>query len=146
MADLTIVSPPRDNIHYVTSSRDLFRQILFNEGVEDRDDIYSLLYVQLLIDNDEMESIEREFTYIDSDDNLAEHLLTGERIKQNTVLNRNTKKRWDNKQCGICLDDIKCNEWVRTLGCNHFFHKKCVDPWIVKKQNNSCPLCRKKVI
>ena len=42
--------------------------------------------------------------------------------------------------CSICLseDDIDKHSTV----CNHIFHKKCIEEWINKYQNNECPTCR----
>lgn len=41
--------------------------------------------------------------------------------------------------CTICFEEIGC-EYIRNLPCKHYFHKKCLDSWMV--QNNSCPICR----
>ena len=46
--------------------------------------------------------------------------------------------------CSICLDQFKCNEYYKTLPCNHYFHKKCINPWF-KKDHHNCPMCRSKV-
>ena len=41
--------------------------------------------------------------------------------------------------CTICIEDIKKNEVVRKLICNHIFHQVCIDEWIKKKA--ICPNC-----
>lgn len=47
------------------------------------------------------------------------------------------------KECSICLETIKNGQFERTLqGCQHTFHKKCVDEWFYKSTSYSCPLCR----
>jgi len=44
-------------------------------------------------------------------------------------------------QCAICFEDFQVNEnEVRKLLCNHFFHEKCIFPWL--RNNASCPVCR----
>ena len=47
-----------------------------------------------------------------------------------------------NEQCSICLEKYKYRKCVRTLGCNHYFHKVCIDKNIFKYNNNTCPICR----
>ena len=45
------------------------------------------------------------------------------------------------KYCSICLDKItKCGNNIILNECNHTFHKKCLDKWLI--QNNNCPNCR----
>ena len=48
------------------------------------------------------------------------------------------------KYCSICLEKInKCGKNITLNKCNHTFHKKCLDKWVI--QNNSCPNCRTEV-
>ncbi|XP_014511880.2 RING-H2 finger protein ATL70-like [Vigna radiata var. radiata] len=43
--------------------------------------------------------------------------------------------------CSICLMDYKDRDSLRVLpACGHFFHVKCVDPWL--RINMTCPVCR----
>ncbi|XP_055808658.1 RING-H2 finger protein ATL70-like [Solanum dulcamara] len=43
--------------------------------------------------------------------------------------------------CSICLADYKNKDMLRLLPhCEHLFHLKCVDPWLML--NPSCPVCR----
>ncbi|CAI9773077.1 unnamed protein product [Fraxinus pennsylvanica] len=43
--------------------------------------------------------------------------------------------------CSICLADYKDTDLIRLLpDCGHFFHFKCIDPWL--KVNSTCPICR----
>ena len=46
--------------------------------------------------------------------------------------------------CCICLDDYAVGDLLRILPCNHAYHKKCIDPWLLKNKR-VCPQCRKKV-
>lgn len=52
------------------------------------------------------------------------------------------KKSMNPKECCICLADFKERERIRKLHCNHEFHKKCVDKWLIKGEV-CCPMCRK---
>jgi hypothetical protein len=46
--------------------------------------------------------------------------------------------------CSVCFDDFKTNESeIRKLQCEHFFHEKCIFPWL--RTNASCPVCRTKL-
>jgi len=46
--------------------------------------------------------------------------------------------------CCICLDDYTIGEKLRILPCDHAYHVKCIDPWLLKNKR-VCPQCRKKV-
>ncbi|KAI4347756.1 hypothetical protein L6164_008539 [Bauhinia variegata] len=47
--------------------------------------------------------------------------------------------------CSICLVDYKESDSLRVLpDCGHFFHVKCVDPWLT--MNLTCPICRKSFV
>lgn len=42
--------------------------------------------------------------------------------------------------CSVCQDDFAAGESACKLGCKHFFHKECLEPWL--KDHNTCPTCR----
>merc|ERR1719394_452264 len=46
--------------------------------------------------------------------------------------------------CCICLDDYVVGDKLRILPCDHAYHMKCIDPWLLKNKR-VCPQCRKKV-
>jgi len=46
--------------------------------------------------------------------------------------------------CCICLDDYVIGDKLRILPCDHAYHIKCIDPWLLKNKR-VCPQCRKKV-
>jgi hypothetical protein len=43
------------------------------------------------------------------------------------------------ESCTICIEEFSPGEIVRTLQCNHIFHKTCIDKWFEKKE--VCPNC-----
>lgn len=47
-------------------------------------------------------------------------------------------------ECAICLGDLADGDQVRGLGCDHVFHKSCIDMWVVRNAN--CPLCKRSVV
>jgi hypothetical protein len=47
-------------------------------------------------------------------------------------------------RCMICLEEFSMYDICRVLGCQHFFHTACVDPWLQDKSSR-CPLCSQHV-
>jgi len=45
----------------------------------------------------------------------------------------------DKNECSICLNEISL-KYLNTTSCGHTFHKKCINKWII--QRNNCPNCR----
>eukprot|EP00826_Nyctotherus_ovalis_P039301 TRINITY_DN376_c0_g4_i1.p1 TRINITY_DN376_c0_g4~~TRINITY_DN376_c0_g4_i1.p1 ORF type:complete len:256 (+),score=37.49 TRINITY_DN376_c0_g4_i1:80-847(+) len=50
------------------------------------------------------------------------------------------KGEFNNDTCSVCLECFAENDQVKVLGCKHFFHQRCIDPWL--KKTLKCPLCR----
>ena len=69
---------------------------------------------------------------------IYSHINSG--IISTTKTNNMNINIYSNDTCSICLSNINLNESVRTLPCNHYYHKKCIDPWIFT--NYTCPLCK----
>ncbi|KAM6202275.1 RING finger protein 148 [Rhynchocyon petersi] len=46
----------------------------------------------------------------------------------------------DEDSCVICFDIYRPHEAVRILKCKHFFHKACIDPWLLA--HKTCPMCK----
>ncbi|XP_019398990.1 PREDICTED: RING finger protein 148-like [Crocodylus porosus] len=46
----------------------------------------------------------------------------------------------DGETCVVCLEAYKSKDVVRILQCSHFFHEKCIDPWLL--QHRTCPVCK----
>ena len=45
--------------------------------------------------------------------------------------------------CSICMQEYEEGEVLRLLYCRHFFHRGCVDVWLLR--NATCPNCRASV-
>lgn len=45
--------------------------------------------------------------------------------------------------CVVCLMKFHGGEEIRSLPCDHLFHKNCVDKWLLDYENMTCPLCRR---
>ncbi len=41
--------------------------------------------------------------------------------------------------CAICLESFEAAEEVRVMTCDHYFHRTCLDEWLVRQP--SCPTC-----
>lgn len=67
-------------------------------------------------------------------------------LLKNLDLNSYYKCNENNIECTICINKIQPNEYVRKLKCNHNFHKKCIDHWLIESMKScefvSCPYCR----
>lgn len=44
------------------------------------------------------------------------------------------------KMCPVCQDELKLEQHVIEMPCNHVYHEECIEPWL--KIHNSCPTCR----
>lgn len=46
------------------------------------------------------------------------------------------------EKCMVCLEHYTIKSYKRSLPCDHYFHKKCIDKWILDSKP-TCPLCLK---
>jgi hypothetical protein len=96
------------------------------------------------IDYDDMEAL----IFLDVTTRLASPSDTELRLTRRSKIKEikyKKVKECTDIECSICLDTIKVGEFEKKLVCNHCFHKKCIDRWF-KKDNDSCPMCRLKII
>lgn len=61
-------------------------------------------------------------------------------IEQSSARFRLDRLDPNNKECVVCMEDMKVGEEVRRLQCMHMFHADCVDKWL--HTNKQCPICR----
>jgi hypothetical protein len=48
--------------------------------------------------------------------------------------------------CSICLNEYTTQDIIRKLNvCSHIYHENCIDEWIGKFNNDTCPMCRANV-
>ena len=50
------------------------------------------------------------------------------------------EKYLNNETCAICLNLLEKGHLVGYLKCNHLFHQKCIEKWLIIRE--VCPLCR----
>ncbi|KAK8796076.1 hypothetical protein WA171_004040 [Blastocystis sp. BT1] len=48
------------------------------------------------------------------------------------------------EECAICMTVFSNKDNLRKLSCNHVFHAKCIDPWIINYKAQ-CPICKSAV-
>jgi len=82
----------------------------------------------------ENRSLEENNKVVVATEEQMESLGNYQRVTKEEVSEDNT--------CCICLASYKQGEGKRTLGCEHSFHKKCIDKWLMTSKTE-CPICRK---
>ncbi|RMX70487.1 hypothetical protein DD238_000428 [Peronospora effusa] len=45
-----------------------------------------------------------------------------------------------NTVCAVCCDEFQTEEEVRALPCLHFYHRECIDQWLM--HHRQCPICK----
>ncbi|XP_069468832.1 E3 ubiquitin-protein ligase RNF128 [Ambystoma mexicanum] len=61
-------------------------------------------------------------------------------LQLRTLKQGDTEVGPEGDSCAVCIDNYKPNDVVRILTCNHFFHKACIDPWLL--EHRTCPMCK----
>lgn len=75
---------------------------------------------------------------------LINSIRRKERIRKELLKNRPYvfARGMESHECTVCLSDFKPKQHIRKLDCEHEFHKRCIDKWLLKG-NACCPICRK---
>jgi hypothetical protein len=45
--------------------------------------------------------------------------------------------------CAVCIEDFKLGDDVKELNCNHLYHPKCIEFWMIN--HDRCPICKNKI-
>lgn len=53
-----------------------------------------------------------------------------------------SKENNEDNQCAVCLSEVKEGDEIGELRCCHVFHVGCLERWIVRFKQMTCPLCR----
>ncbi|KUF96043.1 Cell 5A endo-1 [Phytophthora nicotianae] len=53
---------------------------------------------------------------------------------------RGRGQRVNNTVCAVCCDEFEAEEEVRALPCLHFYHRECIDQWLMC--HRQCPICK----
>ena len=99
----------------------------------------------ILVDNADIEQnkADIENTHIVITYKIEQKVKSKRRKLKNLGKYEKIKKEEEHKTCSICLNDFECGKYKRKMpNCDHEFHKKCVDRWLYKDINLSCPMCR----
>ncbi|RZC51010.1 hypothetical protein C5167_019439 [Papaver somniferum] len=49
-------------------------------------------------------------------------------------------------RCSICHEEWRAGDDVRRTACGHEFHPSCIETWLIKVKQGSCPNCRFQLI
>ena len=61
-----------------------------------------------------------------------------------TLASSGSEKGATQEACAICMEEFRHGDVMRVLPCNHHFHIKCIDEWLIN-HSDLCPLCKKQL-
>lgn len=88
-------------------------------------------------------SIDNINTFQLTEDIVPIRSLSKNEIKSLPTVNITQEHIESGLQCTICIDNLNLGEKVKLLPCNHYYHEKCITPWL--KKQAICPNCRKQI-
>ena len=83
------------------------------------------ILLQLALEESERQEYNKQFTNPATKDELKD-------LSQVDINN--------NKICPICMEDMKTQDKIVQLKCDHQYHENCIKEWL--KINRICPTCR----
>ncbi|KAK2816727.1 hypothetical protein Q7C36_022998 [Tachysurus vachellii] len=61
-------------------------------------------------------------------------------LKVRTLKQEDQETGPDADACAVCIESYKPGDLLSVLTCNHFFHKACIEPWLM--EHRTCPMCK----
>ena len=61
------------------------------------------------------------------------------RQEEDDSQNEGQKSKDVSLTCSVCTEDFAENDTVRILPCGHIYHRRCIDPWLLRFGGN-CPM------
>lgn len=104
--------------------------------------VRDLMYLRLaLTDRDFNANDYNDLLALDRSNNSSNGLTNEELqlIPSYTLNSTATAADADENLCTICLDPMISGEIIRTTPCQHSYHLKCIDKWLLQKA--ICPMC-----
>jgi len=91
----------------------------------------------------------QRFRYAHAKERLSKRLMNAakkaiSKMPVRTVRSGDSDCNNEYEQCAVCIDMYKVSDALRILPCKHFFHKTCIDPWLI--EHRSCPMCKLDVL
>jgi hypothetical protein len=114
-----------------------FLVIVFEKGYEIKDHINSFLEIETK--NYKKNDIKYLFNIFNKIYSIYVNKVSNHLLEH---LHNKNKNKNINKECPICMENIKPCYKINTY-CNHSFHNLCLLKHLIN--NSSCPLCREKM-
>ena len=139
----------RDRWETERENRRRERREQYENRIRDRDQIEAIENIMRVYRTTQSDIIRQLIESMPGFDQLQEVInrsLNDVREVTNPVTDLESKttvfKCESDDNCAICQEGMKDNE-VRKVGCNHMYHKECIDKWF--ERSNTCPVCRHNV-